>query len=747
MPEENQEKNVFRLSTKNVGPLKNTTFQITEAKHKKRFCIYANNGSGKTFLSRCFCLSSLNTLALKSELNYLFPHLINLKETSFEFEFGFSLSSETSKKLKIHGDKFNNIHIENNTDYIFYVFNEDFIKKNIREKRYQIDSNIEGYIIGNAAINLDKQNDNLEALNRVKSDLEKNITSEIQKTLKELSIYSIAKNTSEYKEITFERVVNSSKYSLPKSFSEYVFEHNKLKSLPDDVELINEIHEFSVEDCTPLISFLSQPYTLTQFSESFKKEVLSKLEFVQRGLSLSDRKVCPFCGQKYDRQANKLIDDYIKFVNDNQTKIIGQLKELQQRINQIPNSYNKYLLKIESVKNDIYKSAEYFPSLTGIAFVPFKNENELIEIINSLTTEIQRKIDNINLSIDISELINKLNKFITDTVTIKNENNILIQRINKSLSSVNDEKLSIKRNLCKSALNKLIDAVSDKIIELKTTKDQILIVTNEIKSLQASAQLKKKDLIAKSLKELLKSFFNDKYEFDEESFKFKLLNYDVTNELDYVLSEAEKNIVGFCYYIASIFNVVESEEDLKRIFYIIDDPVSSMDFLYVYNVATIINNYCKKKHGTNILLLTHNLEFFNIVLKNGLIDVGISLHNGELKKVSDNILMPYENHLKDIYNISNGTHLPSHTTPNSIRHVVETLNKFKTPQKSLEEFIFSEDIFSANSPMIKIIQSFSHGEIREEETYTEDLIIDACKAVVEYITLYYPGQIERIKTI
>lgn len=747
MPLDTEEKMIFRISTKNVGPLKNTTFQLTEAKHKKRFCIYANNGSGKTFLSRCFSLPSLNTLALKSELNYLFPHLINLKETTFSFEFVFSLSSELSKKLKISGDKFNNISIENNTDFIFYVFNEDFIKKNIREKRYQIDSNIEGYIIGNAAINLDKQNENLEILNKAKSDLEKTIINEIQKTLKTLSLYSIAKTTSEYKEITFEKVINGAKYPTLKTFSEYVLEHNKLKSLPDDVGLINEINDFIVEDYSSLITFLAQPYTLTHFSEEFKKEVLSKLEFIQKGLSLSDGKVCPFCKQKYDNHAIKLIDDYNKFVNDKQTQIIGQLKELQQRINAVPSLYNKYLFNVEKVKNYLYKSVEYFPSLTGTNFISFKPENELTDITDQIAIEIQRKIDNIDLTIDISELINRFNKFITDIKTIKNQNNKIIQRVNKSLASVNDEKLSIKRNLCKSAFNNLIESLSDKISELKTTKAQISMVSNEIKGLRASAQLKKKDLISKTLKELLKSFFNDKYEFDEENFKFKLLSCDVTNDLDLVLSEAEKNIVGFCYYIASIFNVVESEEDLKRIFYIIDDPVSSMDFLYVYNVATIINNYCKKKYGTNILLLTHNLEFFNIVLKNGLIDTGITLHNGELKKVSDNILMPYENHLKDVYNISIGSQMPSHTTPNSIRHIVESINKFKNPQKKLEEFIFSEDIFSANSPIIKIIQSFSHGEIREEETYTEEMIIDACKAVIKYITHYYPGQIERIKNL
>lgn len=738
-----QDKMIFRIATKNVGPLNNSTFQITVPKNKKRFCIYANNGSGKTILSRCFSLSELNV----ESRNHLYPHLINLKETSFDFEFVFSLSTETNKKLRISGDKFNNLSIENNTEYIFYVFNEDFVKKNIREKRYQIDSNIEGYIIGNSAINLDKQNENLEILNKSKVDLETKIAVELQNVLKELSHFAISKNTLEYKEITFDKVLLGEKYSVQKTFEEYVLEHNKLKSLPDDITALEEINDFTIEDFSSKIELLAQAYALNNFSEAFKNEVLSKLDFVQNGLALSNGKICPFCGQEYNIQANSLLDEYNRFVNDRQTKIIGQLKAFQQTIDKIPELYNKYLLKVESVRNTFCKIIDYFPTLQGLDFAELKKESDLTQIIKSISFEIKRKIENISISVDISGLISILKTFIDEIKIINKKNNGLIQKLNKSLFSVNNEKLLIKKNLCKSAFNKLVENVLKLTTELKTTKDQISVVNTEIKKLQATSQIKKKDLISTTLKQLLKSFFGNKYEFDEESFKIKLLNHDVTNDLDFVLSEAEKNIIGFCYYIASIFYVVDSEDDLKRIFYIIDDPVSSMDFLYVYNVATIIINYCKKKYGTNVLLFTHNLEFFNIVLKNGLIDVGISLNNGTLKQVSDNILMPYENHLKDIYNVSKGLCLPSHTTPNSIRHVIETMNKFKTPQKSLEEFILSENILSSNSPIVKIIQSFSHGEIRMEESYTEEMIVEACKGVVDYINQLCPGQIERIKAV
>ena len=52
-----------------------------------------------------------------------------------------------------------------------------------------------------------------------------------------------------------------------------------------------------------------------------------------------------------------------------------------------------------------------------------------------------------------------------------------------------------------------------------------------------------------------------------------------------MLSDGEKSILAFCFFLANIHGVVENESDYNRLFLVIDDPVSSMDFNYVYNVS------------------------------------------------------------------------------------------------------------------------------------------------------------------
>lgn len=156
MPTIEEPKNILRMSVKDVGALSNFTFTDKENISKKRFCIYANNGSGKTMLSRCFNLPYVQAND-PSNLHALYPHIINLKQTSFSFEFALYLETDSPKKLCISGDKFSNIKITNNTGFFFYVFNEDYVKNNIREKHYQLDSDIDGYIIGSTAISLDAQ--------------------------------------------------------------------------------------------------------------------------------------------------------------------------------------------------------------------------------------------------------------------------------------------------------------------------------------------------------------------------------------------------------------------------------------------------------------------------------------------------------------------------------------------------------------------------------------------------------------
>lgn len=70
-------------------------------------------------------------------------------------------------------------------------------------------------------------------------------------------------------------------------------------------------------------------------------------------------------------------------------------------------------------------------------------------------------------------------------------------------------------------------------------------------------------------------------------FTLKLNDFSISSP-DLILSDREKSIIAFCYYLANIHTLVSNDLDYDKIFLIIDAPVASMDFQYVYETAQII---------------------------------------------------------------------------------------------------------------------------------------------------------------
>ena len=89
-----------------------------------------------------------------------------------------------------------------------------------------------------------------------------------------------------------------------------------------------------------------------------------------------------------------------------------------------------------------------------------------------------------------------------------------------------------------------------------------------------------------------------------------------------ILSDGEKSIVAFCWYLAETHTIINSESDYNKLFFIIDDPISSMDFHFVYAVAQSIRDiksYFGLSAHERIWIFTHNNEFFSIMMRNGIL--------------------------------------------------------------------------------------------------------------------------------
>lgn len=131
-------------------------------------------------------------------------------------------------------------------------------------------------------------------------------------------------------------------------------------------------------------------------------------------------------------------------------------------------------------------------------------------------------------------------------------------------------------------------------IEEEVLQKAIIEKEEEIISLKEESLTSKRDMVAKSLDEYIENTFYGKYTFDTETFEISLGDNVIGEDAKFVLSDGEKSAFAFIHYLANIHTIVESEDDYEKIIFVMDDPISSMDYLYIYEMLSNIRFLNKK---------------------------------------------------------------------------------------------------------------------------------------------------------
>lgn len=147
----------MRMVLNNIGPHNNVNFQRTIK--SINIGIYANNGAGKTYISRMF------RLANNKDADESYNKYISIGETNGDFFIEFKNSNDpinSNRVLAVKLEQHKKPIIQNNADFIFHVFNRDFIKENLENLEYKPNGNIEGYILGKENIDVSKERANCD---------------------------------------------------------------------------------------------------------------------------------------------------------------------------------------------------------------------------------------------------------------------------------------------------------------------------------------------------------------------------------------------------------------------------------------------------------------------------------------------------------------------------------------------------------------------------------------------------------
>ena len=742
----------------NIAPIENLSKGISS--NSLKIGVFANNGSGKTFISRLFRLTDTSiTLELDEDGKSPTDKLITIGKTKGSFSFKI-----TDKNNAIIEDF--NIEIQKGqlpvipqTEYIYHTFNEDYVEDNITALSYDKESEIEGFILGKININLKDEEDELLKIKKEETALTEQIINEITKYVsKNVSNIQNIKRLNEYKILEPQNIfdkIEQDKYPISKSFEELLKDYNKIKSIPENLNDIQSVPELNIDYAylNEIKENCLKEYTLSSLSEDFKKKIKEKQVFIEIGMELLDknpnRNNCPFCEQKLGEDAIRLIDNYTKYLNDIEAKTIklfkGYIIEIEKLIKRIEeiNSFNNKCIN----EFNIYKT-KYIPSCENIELKELETtliKNELKQLIELIEKKLEKISNPIFVDDELIKSIEKNQALLNKQII---PNNKEIKAINSKKNKIGEESKAIRRDICKSAFNHLIVKHKNNIENINKLKLKWVTLNDEIKKKKEQQKVSKRVKVASTIKTVLNYFFADKYTLDEDTFRliFHRNTLEKKQAKD-ILSAGEKNIVAFAYFIGDTHLRIEREDDYRKLFFVIDDPISSMDFSHVYTLCGVIrdiNKIIDKLGRQRLLIFTHNNDFMRVLSSNNIVDKKLILKENELKEFNNNLTVPYINHLLDIFKVARKGMTPSHTTANSIRHIVETITKFEKidiSNNGVAEYI--RDNIPDDTKSFTLINDLSHGGWRTEQApITDEDYKLICETLITHIEEKYKGQIE-----
>ena len=739
----------LEIKAQNIGP--HTNLDETLETGSLQLGIYANNGSGKTFLSRIFRFISKKS-HVNSDTNKLLT--LNQNRGSFEFNVVDIASGKNSlvSSFKVLLNRNCEPTIVQDGKYIFHVFNDDYAKENLEVFRYKPNGDIEGYILGKEQIDLSKEKADLAELLLNIEKKDNLVLNAILVAKSDLDKLGIRNNIKEFSYINYDNIIRRNEECFECDLFDVLSEKlTKIKSFPENlVDLQCNQLEINVNILREIQSYLEFQFQRSNVLEEFKTKYLLKQSFIEKGLSLlgEGKDNCPFCEQLLGLEAIDLLNNYNDYLNNAESKEISRgdemiiyLSNIESSIQAMHSEFDILKLKYKEYQSHLFSKTEELKDLESSVNL-LSHIESLRKLVVLKQNDISKCYSNDVYNIHIDNIINS----ITEYVMIISTNKSFLVNINKIKDNVQNEILELKRQIIKSKVNELKTTLKQVSLDITDNNAKILALEEDIKFKEESEKIEKKKKIAEFFIHYLGVFFRNKYTFDADTFCIKFQNSLLTENASDVLSEREKNIVSFCYYLSEIHKIVETQSDYERLFLVIDDPISSLDFHYVYSVSQIIRNF-GRTFGLNrvrFLVLTHNMEFMSILVRNKIINHKYVLSHNSIKSLRKEMVMPYEEHLRDIYHVSTGSQYPTHTTPNSIRHVLETINRFMAPDLELQTFCNSIECFDECEFLYALIQDNSHGSIRSQKAYTDDLIKQGCEVVIYYLGMNLKGQLNNI---
>ncbi|MDO4537965.1 MAG: AAA family ATPase [Coriobacteriales bacterium] len=712
---------------------------------RAKVAIYSANGQGKTCLSRMF-------RAVEVGAGILTDSNITQGQNDGTFEFitrNSSNDAASETTLRIGKHRGTAATISNSTGLLFHVFNSDYIKHNLEAVSYSPSGQIDGYIVGKDNIDVSGKKESLKTLLDEGGEIKSEVQAAITQAQNELVALGVTRTTTEFRNMTYEGICN-----LPladNAYDEKLDEYMVLKDLPDDLPQLGMLRFQAPQlDFSSLMETIATAHSRASFTDDFLAEVSGKIEFITEGMRLNgDGKKCPFCGQKYNDDARKLLHLYDEYLDGQEARIVNGLRTAETQIDELRTSYVQLVSAHLSLSKEYDKRKMGFTNLKDSTLSDLPAIEELDELFQQARTLIDSKCQDISKAQDATS-VEALSSFVTNINTVVASVNEAIAELNTPSQRLKRLKTNLRKVLCAERSKKIRVDKDDAIRRRNAIAEQYLALQSEIREDKARSKKPKRDAVAEMFEVLIKRMFGDKYTFDKDRFCILFGQNAMDKEAEQILSDGEKSIVAFCHYVASTFQLFADEDDAQRLMFVIDDPISSLDYHCVYNVAQTIKSlgslFRIESKNQRLLVMTHNSAFFNMLCRNKIVEASYTLHDGRYEQVRHNGITHYDEHLRDINKVFQGGSI-THTTGNSIRQVIEGIWHFDDPTvDNLADYLNQPQCADLSSCdyLYLLCNDQSHGAVAAEldPPIDETRMRRACSVVLQHVNARFPGQLK-----
>lgn len=635
------------------------TFQ-NDVYFDKKTIIYGENATGKTTL--CACLKAL----FSRNLNYIYSrkNINTQKLPNFQITFkdgsndiSFSLS-DNKLVPSVEGSKLP----------LCYIFDKEYIRKYLftEEPTKEHQENMFLIYLGELAP-LNKLRNKAKELKKKaedKSNLQITIIkTKYNKIIDTNLLQYIKKNNEEIKILRNKDISTLEKEIFILESIEKIIQLSDLRKIERnpiefDFKNIKDILSISFKDLQEDARAKFKQHLDSCFSKDLKEKAK---EFISIGVTIQNKKSCPFCNQDYSDEALSLIDLYESVLSKEVLELQNKIVQEGQNLKSLFEVISQYFQEpFEDLEKDNIRIINLYIELT-------KENNSLYKIISlpklipckvlisELMESLREKYKNIHdekINPEIQKHLDSFESFllsIKENIDLYNKSIIEIQtKISRHKEKLKKDVLELDNKRQEVQLYKLI--LDNDFYKLKAYKKAVDRFTKKLTKIEASIDIEAETILQTKqdkTNEILKDF-NVDFRIDtlsvggdkrnaKKNINFVLLHKDnksskvpLTSDervpsFKTFLSEGDKNVLSFAFFIANLV----SKADIDKAIVIFDDPVSSFDLERCNTFGLILKKELENKIN-QLIVCSHDKIFLAKLLNN------ISKENRKIIEVKKN---------------------------------------------------------------------------------------------------------------